>query len=85
MIAMSKIAWAFDIAADESDTSTSLLSDATDPGAYGDLIKNYSNGFAFGPNPFSASLKVRSQKHADIIEREFADAREFLRRYESKD
>ncbi|KIW80425.1 hypothetical protein Z517_07040 [Fonsecaea pedrosoi CBS 271.37] len=73
MINMSKMAWAFDIKADPA-------AGAAPPDA--NVETGYSDGFVFGPNPFSASFCVRSRQHEDTIRREFDEARTVLQKYE---
>ena len=71
MINMAKIAWAFDIKANPKASPLDL-----------NVETGYSDGFVFGPKPFSASFAVRSPKHRVTIEREYEEAKRFFERYE---
>ena len=71
MINMAKIAWAFNIKADAGAPPLNL-----------DVETGYSDGFVFGPNPFSASFTVRSPRHQEVIEREYQEAMTFFQNYE---
>ncbi len=71
MINMAKLAWAFDIKADPNAPPLDL-----------NVETGYSDGFVFGPKPFSASFAVRSAKHLETIEREYEEAKIFFKRYE---
>ncbi|OQU95238.1 hypothetical protein CLAIMM_01474 [Cladophialophora immunda] len=70
MINMAKMAWAFDIKADP----------ASPPNL--DERETYSDTFVGGPNPFPALFTVRSQRHREVLEREYCEGQEFLRRYQ---
>ncbi|EXJ75912.1 uncharacterized protein A1O5_00420 [Cladophialophora psammophila CBS 110553] len=71
MINMSKMAWAFDIKADQNAPPLDL-----------DVETGYSDGFVFGPNPFSASFSIRSEQHQETILKEYEEAKTFFQKYE---
>ncbi|KAK5217822.1 hypothetical protein LTR72_009485 [Exophiala xenobiotica] len=71
MINMAKIAWAFDITADPNAPALDL-----------NIETGHSDGFVFGPNPFSASFSVRSPQHLETIEKEYHEAQIFFQQYE---
>ncbi|KIY00756.1 uncharacterized protein Z520_03421 [Fonsecaea multimorphosa CBS 102226] len=70
MINMAKMAWAFNITA-EPNSPPNL-----------DPRETYSDNFVGGPLPFPAVFTIRSQRHREVLEREYCEAQEFLRRYE---
>ena len=70
MFGMAKMLWAFDINADPHS-----------PPVVDERVL-YSDTFIGAPHPFAARFSVRSEKHRDILEREYEQARDFLRRYE---
>ncbi|KAJ9609992.1 hypothetical protein H2200_006322 [Cladophialophora chaetospira] len=70
MINMAKLAWAFDIKADPK--SPPCLDER-------DL---YTDGFVGAPHPFPAVFTIRSEKHKEVLEKEYGVAQEFLRKYE---
>jgi len=41
----------------------------------------FTDGFNSQPQPFSCSIKVRSTKHAEIIEADWVDAQEALKQF----
>lgn len=71
MINMSKMAWAFDI-----------RTDPTAPPLDSNVETGYSDGFVFGPNPFSASFSIRSRQHEETIRKEYEEAKIFFQKYE---
>jgi hypothetical protein len=71
MINMAKMTWAFDITADPDSPPPQL-----------DERVVYSDTFVGAPHPFPAVFTVRSESHREVLGREYARAREFLRRYE---
>ncbi|OAP60131.1 hypothetical protein AYL99_05133 [Fonsecaea erecta] len=72
MINMAKMAWAFDIRADPNCPPNL------------DERETYSDTFVGGPLPFPAIFTIRSQRHRDVLEREYCEAEEFLRQYEDQ-
>ncbi|KIW66672.1 hypothetical protein PV04_05981 [Phialophora macrospora] len=70
MINMAKMTWAFDITADPDS-----------PPQVDERVM-YSDTFVGAPHPFPAVFTVRSENHREVLGREYARAREFLRRYE---
>lgn len=70
MINMAKMAWAFDIKPDPH--SPPVL----------DPYVIYSDTFTGAPHEFPATLTIRSEKHREILAKEYQGAQEFLRKYE---
>jgi hypothetical protein len=70
MINMAKMAWGFDIKADPHSPPE------VDPKVL------YTDGFVGAPHPFAAIFTVRSEKHKEILEEDYQQAEEFLRKYE---
>ena len=67
---MAKLTWGFEISADPDS-------------AVDENVKTgYSDGFVFSPNSFRARFVPRSQKHKDVIVREYAAARAIFAQYE---
>lgn len=71
MINMAKMAWAFDLA-------------PLDPRHPPDtnIATAFTDGFVVIPHPFPVRITPRSRGHKEVIEREYAEAREYLRKYE---
>jgi hypothetical protein len=68
MVNMAKIVWTFDITASAPvDTS---------------IETGYNGGFLLCPKKYPAIFKVRSEKHGQIVEREYGEAEGFLRRFQ---
>lgn len=70
MINMAKMAWAFDIKPDPNSPPE------LDP------YTIYSDTFTGAPDEFPAILTIRSEKHREILTKEYERAEEFLRKYE---
>jgi hypothetical protein len=67
---MAKIAWAFDL----SPQSEEFVDD--------DIITAYSDGFLIAPKRFPILIMPRSEKHKDIIVKEYEAIKPVLQRYE---
>jgi cytochrome P450 len=66
---MAKLVWAFDIEKEEDNIDTSPLS-------------AYQGGFVIAPKKFPARIRPRSEKHADIIKKEFLSMEPFFEKFE---
>lgn len=69
MLNMAKIAWGFD------------LSPGPDP-VNVDVSTAYSDGFLIAPEKFPIRIAPRSDKHGDIITKEYESVKPFLKKYE---
>jgi hypothetical protein len=65
-IALAKLLWAFDILAKE--------------GVKYDIF-NYTEGFNIRPKKFECVVRVRSEEHRRVLEREFEGAQEVMGRF----
>ncbi|GAB7355126.1 hypothetical protein MBLNU459_g5701t1 [Dothideomycetes sp. NU459] len=65
-IALSRLIWAFDIEAAEGVTYDTF---------------NYTEGFNIRPVSFPCSIKIRSAKHREVLEREMKHAEAFLEKF----
>jgi hypothetical protein len=65
-VALAKLLWAFDIEPKD--------------GVEYDIF-NYTEGFNIRPKKFECVVKVRSEGHRNVLEREFEDAQEAMGRY----
>jgi hypothetical protein len=65
---MAKIVWTFNI------TSSSPVDTSIETG--------YSGGFLLCPKKYPAIFTVRSEKHRQIVEREYGEAEMFLQKFQ---
>lgn len=71
MLAMARIAWAFNIRADPAAPIDSGVD------------RGYSDGFVFSPLPFEVQLEARSPIHEAIITKEQDAAKTVLKQYDT--
>jgi hypothetical protein len=65
---MAKMAWAFNLSPGTGDVNI-------------DIDTAYTNGFLIAPKKFPIMFTPRSQKHRDVICREYEDVKPFFERY----
>lgn len=68
---MARIAWAFDLSADQGHTIDSSME------------TGYSDGFVCGPLPFQCQVQIRSEAHEKAIFKAHDDAKPFLAKFET--
>lgn len=70
MLNMAKIAWAFDLS-----PGSGALDD--------DINSAYHDGFLIAPKKFPILITPRSDRHRDVIEKEYHSTKPFLQKYEA--
>ncbi|GES61731.1 cytochrome P450 [Aspergillus terreus] len=78
-INIAKIIWAFDIRAGTDPTTGRDLQDEE---VNVDVATQWTDGFLIAPKPFPIVMKLRSQKHREVLYRELEDARRVFQSYE---
>lgn len=72
-IVIAKMVWLFDI-----DVQPGKSADVDDS-----PLTGYQGGFLIAPNEFSVRIRPRSEKHAEVIEREFRDMAPFFDKFQT--
>lgn len=78
-INIAKIIWAFDIRAGTDPTTGRHLQDEE---VNVDVARQWTDGFLIAPKPFPIVMKLRSEKHREVLRRELEDARKVFQSYE---
>jgi hypothetical protein len=65
---MAKIAWGFDLSPGSGSVNV-------------DVASAYTNGFLIAPEKFPVLFKARSDKHRDVIIREYEAVKPFFEKY----
>ena len=65
-IALAKLLWSYEITAKKGVTYD---------------IFDYTDGFNVRPKPFQCEIKVRSQQHRQVLEKEYREATEFMAKF----
>jgi hypothetical protein len=68
MLNMAKMAWAFDLSSGISDVNV-------------DINTAYTDGFLIAPKKFPIIFTARSEKHRNVICREYEDVKPFFEKY----
>lgn len=71
-IMIAKVVWAFEI--DVEPGKSNSVDDSP--------LTAYQGGFLIAPNRFPVRIRPRSEKHADVLQREFCDSRPFFERFQ---